>query len=137
ETSPEDLHHLLRRTLPDYMIPSAFVFLDAFPLTPNGKIDRAALPAPSGQGRAISEYAPPQTDTERRLAEIWSQVLDIEDIGVHDNFFALGGHSLMAIKLVARVRDSLGVEVPLRMVFESPTIAAFAAAIGELSSEPQ
>src|SRR5438477_172527 len=136
-TSPEDLDHLLRRTLPDYMIPSAFGFLDAFPLTPNGKIDRAALPAPSGQGRASSEYSPPQTDTERRLAEIWSKVLDIEDIGVNDNFLALGGHSLMAIKVVARVRDSLGVEVPLRMVFESPTIAAFAAAIGELSSEPQ
>src|SRR5439155_1503885 len=130
-TSPEDLDHLLRRTLPDYMIPSAFGFLDAFPLTPNGKIDRAALPAPSGQGRASSEYSPPQTDTERRLAEIWSKVLDIEDIGVNDNFFALGGHSLMAVRLFAETERKLGVRLPLSALFQTATIAGLAELIDE------
>jgi amino acid adenylation domain-containing protein len=124
--SPEDLRDLLRRTLPDYMIPSAFVFLDAFPLSPNGKVDRAALPAPSGEGRASSEYSPPQTDTERRLAEIWSRVLDIEDIGVNDNFFALGGHSLMAVRLFAQIERRLSVRLPLSALFENATIAGLA-----------
>jgi amino acid adenylation domain-containing protein len=125
-TSPDELNALLRRTLPDYMIPSGLVFLDAFPLTPNGKVDRAALPAPDGRARTSSEYAPPHTDTERRLAEIWTKVLGTEDIGINDNFFALGGHSLMAVRLFAQIERKLGVRLPLSALFESATIAGLA-----------
>ena len=131
-TSPGDLQELLRRSLPDYMIPSAFVFLDAFPLTPNGKIDRAALPAPSGQGRASGEYTPPRTDTERLLAEIWSKVLGVEDIGINDNFFALGGHSLMAVRLFAEIERKLGVRLPVSALFQTATIIGLA----ELVDDP-
>src|SRR5207248_8831374 len=87
---------------------------------------RAALPAPSGQGRASSEYAPPRTDTERRLAEIWGKVLGVEDIGINDNFFALGGHSLMAVRLFAQIERKLGVRLPLSALFQSATIAGLA-----------
>src|SRR5205823_6312471 len=92
----------------------------------NGKVDRPALPAPSGQDRASSEYAPPQTDTERRLAEIWSKLLDIDDIDVHENFFELGGHSLMAVRLFAQIERRLGVRLPLSALFENATIAGLA-----------
>jgi amino acid adenylation domain-containing protein len=137
DPSSQELNELLRRTLPDYMIPSAFVFLDAFPLSPNGKLDRAALPAPSPRGSQSSEHVAPRTATERQLAEIWSKLLEIEDISVNENFFALGGHSLMATRLVVRIRESLGVEVPVRTVFETRTLVALAAAVDEVASGPQ
>jgi amino acid adenylation domain-containing protein len=124
-----ELRALLQRTLPDFMIPSAFVALAAFPLTPNGKIDRKALPAPDDTSRATGEYVAPRTELERALAEIWQQVLTIERVGAHDDFFALGGHSLLATKLVSRVQERLRADVPLRAVFEAPTLETFAAAV--------
>src|SRR6202035_2310026 len=112
----------LKNGLPDYMIPSAFVTLAALPLTPNGKIDRKALPAPDGAAVTRTAYLAPRTPTEEMLAGIWAEVLKIEKVGVNDNFFELGGHSLSASRLAIRIRDSFGVEIGLRSVFEAPTI---------------
>ncbi|HEU0054926.1 MAG TPA: amino acid adenylation domain-containing protein, partial [Longimicrobium sp.] len=113
--------------LPDYMVPSAFMELDALPLTPNGKLDRAALPEPEPASSPV--FVPPVTETERALAAAWSELLGVEEVGATDNFFHLGGHSLAATRLAARVRASLGAELPLRAVFEHPTLSALAAAI--------
>jgi amino acid adenylation domain-containing protein len=114
----------LQRSLPDYMVPSAFVALEALPLTPNGKIDRRALPVPeAGAGVVHHAYEAPRTPTEEALSEIWRDVLRLDRVGVHDNFFELGGHSLLATRVVARVCEVLEVELPLRAMFEAPTIA--------------
>ncbi|MCP4661239.1 MAG: amino acid adenylation domain-containing protein, partial [bacterium] len=122
-----ELGAFLRRRLPDYMMPQAFVFLDALPLTPNGKVDRRALPAPSGERPELEEaFVAPRNPVEEQLAEIWGQVLGLERVGVHDNFFQIGGHSLLATQVASRVRHELGVELPLALVFETPTIAGLA-----------
>jgi natural product biosynthesis luciferase-like monooxygenase protein/amino acid adenylation domain-containing protein len=126
--SAEALRAKLSETLPEYMVPGAFVALDAFPLTPNGKLDRRALPAPDLAASA-PEYVAPRGETEQRLAEIWSQVLRAERVGAHDNFFSLGGHSLMAMRVIARIRQVMETELPLRAVFEAPTVAQLAARI--------
>ncbi|MGH2709193.1 MAG: condensation domain-containing protein, partial [Actinomycetota bacterium] len=125
---PEALRRYLQGKLPEYMVPGALVPLEALPLIPNGKVDRKALPAPEGGG-AEKVYEVPRTPTEELLAGIWAEVLRVERVGRQDNFFALGGHSLRAIQVVARVRDTLGVELPVRSVFESPTLAELSAAI--------
>ncbi|MGH7360617.1 MAG: condensation domain-containing protein, partial [Candidatus Methylomirabilales bacterium] len=125
---PEALWRYLQEKLPEYMVPGALVPLEALPLTPNGKVDRKALPAPEGGG-AEKVYEVPRTPTEELLAGIWAEVLRVERVGRQDNFFALGGHSLRAIQVVARVRDTLGVELPVRSVFESPALAELGAAI--------
>ena len=103
--------------------------LEALPLTSNGKVDRKALPAPDGALVATAEYVAPRTATEQRLASVWSEVLRVERVGIHDNFFALGGHSLLATQVVARIRSAFGVELPLRALFEAPTLEALARAI--------
>jgi len=114
--------------LPQHMVPAAFVCLDAIPLTRNGKIDRAKLPAPDEFRRELSShFAAPRSAIESSLAELWSDLLGIRPIGIHDDFFALGGHSLMATQLVSRARSTLGLEIPLRALFEHPTIAQLAA----------
>ncbi|HYX44199.1 MAG TPA: amino acid adenylation domain-containing protein, partial [Acidimicrobiales bacterium] len=125
-----ELRAFLAERLPGYMVPDAFVVLDAFPQTPNGKVDRAALPAP-GHARPdlAMPWVAPRTATERGVAAIWSAVLGIEGIGAQDDFFALGGHSLLATQVVARVREAFGADVPLRAIFESPTMAGLAAAV--------
>lgn len=128
------LRDALARTLPDYMIPSAFVRLDAWPLTANGKLDRRALPAPEAADRVAREYAPPKGTVEETLAAIWGELLKIDRVGRHDHFFELGGHSLIAMRLVSRVRNACGVELAMRHLFEAPTLAAFAAQI-EAASE--
>ena len=125
--SAPELRDHLHRSLPDYMIPSTFTFLDEYPLTPNGKVDRTQLAAmPPPEEKPSHTLTPPRTETEERLAAIWRNVLAIPEIGIHDNFFELGGHSLLATKLISRVRNALGLELPLRMVFEAPTVAGFA-----------
>ncbi|HYN83767.1 MAG TPA: amino acid adenylation domain-containing protein, partial [Pyrinomonadaceae bacterium] len=125
--TPSALRRHLSEHLPDYMQPSAFVFLDAMPLTPNGKIDRKALPAPDeSQAARESVYETPRTETEAALARLWGEVLGVELVGVRDNFFELGGHSLLATRVASRVRETCGVELPLRAIFESPTVAALA-----------
>ncbi len=118
-----ELRGYLKEKLPEYMVPSSFVVLDALPLTPNGKIDRRAL-AKIEPERAVEAdgYVAPRTAAEARLAEIWSEILDLERVGVQDDFFDLGGHSLLATQLVSRVRETLGVELPLRRLFEVSTI---------------
>ncbi|MFP2929773.1 amino acid adenylation domain-containing protein, partial [Pyxidicoccus sp. 3LG] len=125
-----ELRTFLSRRLPSYMVPSAFAVLGALPLTPSGKVDRRALPAPEASSAAMgSVYEPPRTPLEESLAAIWAQVLRVEKerVGRHDDFFALGGHSLLATQVVARVRSILGVDVPLRALFEAPTVERLAA----------
>ncbi|MCP4660017.1 MAG: non-ribosomal peptide synthetase, partial [bacterium] len=128
-----ELRRFLSEKLPDYMVPAAFVLLDAFPLTPNGKVDRRALPAPELHRPELEEaFVAPRTPLEERLAAIWIEVLGVERVGVEDDFFALGGHSLLATQVVSRIRNALGVELPLRMVFESPTVGSLGERIEQL-----
>jgi amino acid adenylation domain-containing protein/thioester reductase-like protein len=122
----ESLRSLLKEKLPEYMIPSAFVVLKALPLTPNGKIDRQALPAPSIAANFTDTFVGPRTPGEEILAGIWSQLLNLKKVGIHDNFFDLGGHSLLITQLLAKVRESFQVELPLRVLFEAPTVAGLA-----------
>ncbi|MCP4659155.1 MAG: AMP-binding protein, partial [bacterium] len=125
-----ELRSFLGESLPDYMVPPVVVFLDALPWTPGGKIDRKALPAPEpGALRAAEELAAPRDPIEEILAGIWMQVLDLKELGVHDDFFALGGHSLLATQVVSRIRAELRVELPLRLLFEEPTVAGFATCV--------
>jgi amino acid adenylation domain-containing protein len=122
------LRDFLQQRLPSYMIPSAFVVLDSLPLTPNGKVDRRALPEPGAERSVAGEsYVAPRTPDEESVAEIWAEVLCVRPVGVADNFFELGGHSLQATRIVSRIREACGVELPLRLLFESPTVAALAA----------
>jgi amino acid adenylation domain-containing protein len=133
-TSPplSELRFFLKQTLPEYMLPSAFVFLDRLPLTPNGKIDRKVLPAPDQTRPALAEqYVASRTSVEEILTNIWQDILKLERIGVHDNFFDLGGHSLLATQVVARINKQFHLAVPLRALFEWPTIVALATLIAE------
>ncbi|MEG5094021.1 amino acid adenylation domain-containing protein [Microcoleus sp. B13-B4] len=118
----DELRHILRRKLPEYMIPTSFVFLDSLPLTPNGKVDRLALPAPQLH-RSFDKFVAPRTPIEEMLAQIWASVLKVERVGIHDNFFELGGHSLLATQLISRLPEAFGTSLPLRSLFESPTVA--------------
>ncbi|MBE8992053.1 amino acid adenylation domain-containing protein, partial [Nostoc sp. LEGE 12450] len=129
------LRNFFKEKLPDYMVPSAFVTLDSLPLTPNGKIDRRALPAPEPSSELSENYVAPRTPLEEILAQIWVQVLKVELVGRHDNFFELGGHSLLATQLISRVRSSLKVELPLRSLFATPTIAQLAPLIQQLQQQ--
>ncbi|GAU68943.1 putative non-ribosomal peptide synthetase [Streptomyces sp. NBRC 110611] len=124
------LRSVSARTLPDYMIPSAFVFLDALPLTPNGKIDRKALPAPDTGRRDLSAaYVAPRTAVEEVVAGIWAEVLGLDQVGAFDNFFDLGGHSLLSTRIAARLKDAFQITVPLHRVFGRPTVAGLAEAL--------
>jgi amino acid adenylation domain-containing protein len=128
--TPSELRERLRGVLPEYMVPATVTVLDAFPLTPSGKTDRAALPDPESTDAV---YEAPETETETALAGLWSALLGVERAGRADDFFGLGGHSLLAAQLVARVRDTFGVELPLRVVFEAATLSAQAARIDALA----
>ena len=120
----EPLREVLRRELPEYMVPAAFVVLDALPLTSHGKVDRRALPAPDFTANAAS-YEPPTTPIERAVAEIWQEVLRVERVGLRDHFFELGGHSLLATQVVSRVRATFDLDLAVRTLFEAPTLSAF------------
>ncbi|XXY54891.1 amino acid adenylation domain-containing protein [Sorangium sp. So ce269] len=126
--APERLREFLKETLPDYMVPPVFVGLPALPLTPNGKVDRKALPAPEAPavGAGDAAVGAPTTPTEEALAGIWAEVLGLERVPVHTGFFELGGHSLLATQVASRVRKALGVELPLRSLFDHPTVAELA-----------
>jgi amino acid adenylation domain-containing protein len=125
DAEAEQLRLHVKRSLPDYMVPAAFVSLERLPLTPNGKLDRKALPVPEvGGGEA--GYIAPRTPVEEVLAKIWAEVLGVERVGVNDNFFALGGHSLTVMRLATRIRFAFGIEFPIRSAFSNPTIQAMA-----------
>ncbi|MGD2092436.1 MAG: amino acid adenylation domain-containing protein [Candidatus Aminicenantes bacterium] len=117
----------LKNKLPEYMIPAAFVSLEAIPLTPNRKIDRKALQNREIELESCHDYVAPQTETEKQLARIWEEVLGVEKVGIYDNFFELGGHSLLAIQMVTRIRERLGVEFPLKNIFDHATVNQLAA----------
>jgi amino acid adenylation domain-containing protein len=121
-----ELNEFLRNKLPDYMIPSTFMFLESLPLT-NGKLNRSALPKPDARRPNLkTPYAPPRNDVERTLSQIWSEILSLDQTGIHDNFFDLGGHSLAATRVVSQVIKTFQLAVPLKALFESPTVADMA-----------
>ncbi|HYD81465.1 MAG TPA: amino acid adenylation domain-containing protein, partial [Paucimonas sp.] len=124
------LRSALLQALPDYMVPAHFVFLEQLPLSPNGKVDRKALPAPD-MTRSEADYVAPRNPIERTLADIWADVLRLDKVGALDNFFALGGHSLLATQVVSRLRSAFSVDLPLRVLFETPTVEALAARIAQ------
>jgi acyl-coenzyme A synthetase/AMP-(fatty) acid ligase/acyl carrier protein len=130
----DELRTRLCASLPEYMVPSAFVTLEQLPLTPNGKVDRKALPVPEASEQVRAAYAAPRTATEEILAGIWGEVLELERIGIKDNFFELGGHSLLATRMILRVRQALSVELPLRELFAAPTIAGLSPRIETLQA---
>jgi amino acid adenylation domain-containing protein len=125
-----EIRSALARLVPDYMVPGAFVTIDALPLTPNGKIDRAALPAPDHSSVVSMAFAEPRGPLEAGIAAVWQELLGLERVGRHDSFFALGGHSLLAIQVVALLRDRLGIEIDLRDLFASASLAEFAKTAG-------
>ncbi len=135
--SISELREFLKQTLPDYMVPANFVFLEAMPLTASGKVNQRALPAPD-QISVETPFAMPRTPTEELLVSIWSDVLQVNRVGIDDNFFELGGHSLLATQVMARIRDVFQVEVPLRRIFDRPTIAQLSRLISEAQTkEPE
>ncbi|MEJ2178560.1 MAG: AMP-binding protein [Gammaproteobacteria bacterium] len=128
-----DLLHALRDQLPAYLVPLRVLIVDEFPLTPNGKIDREALPGLNDSSVELTSiHKKPRTQMEKALVSIWLEVLNVDDIGVDDNFFELGGHSLIATQVISRIRDRLGVELPLIKLFEYPTIAGLACVAEEV-----
>ncbi|TVT53851.1 amino acid adenylation domain-containing protein [Amycolatopsis rhizosphaerae] len=136
-TNPDinDIRQHVQTTLPPHMAPANYIILDRFPLTTNGKVDYAALPEPSGERTGLVAYTPPEGEIETRLAEVWQHVLHTTPIGRHDNFFTLGGHSLLAVRLQTLVRAEFDVELPLRVLFETPDLAALAAEFGNRTLE--
>jgi len=127
-----ELRAYLKDKLPDYMVPTAFVLMDALPLTPNGKLDRARLPVPELADRG--EHVAPRTPVEERLAKIWADLLRLDQVGANDNFFDLGGHSLLATRLASKIKGAFGIELALRTVFERPTLADLSSHIEEIGS---
>ncbi|MFW9264014.1 non-ribosomal peptide synthase/polyketide synthase [Nostoc sp. CALU 546] len=130
-----EIRQFLKAKLPDYMIPSAIVILESFPLTPNGKVDRRALPKPELDTALREKYVAPRTPVEEMLALLWAQVLKVEQVGIYDNFFELGGHSLLATQLVSRIRTSFKIELPLRELFAASTITELAPFIQQLQQQ--
>ncbi|MEI8261956.1 MAG: condensation domain-containing protein, partial [Actinomycetes bacterium] len=128
--SQQVLREHVRQILPEYMVPQHVVQVDAFPLTPNGKIDRKGLPAPEGSAKPADAFTPPRNEAETLIATLWQEALGITRIGVHEDFFALGGHSLLAAQVISRLSRQHGVTVPMRRMFEAPTVEQFAARLG-------
>jgi amino acid adenylation domain-containing protein len=130
-----EIRQFLKAKLPSYMVPNAFVILDALPLTANGKIDRRALPPSESSSETSEKYVAPRNPIEDILVNVWSEILKVEKVGINDNFFELGGHSLLATKLVAQIRDRLKIELPLRQLFNTATLAELAQGIEQLKQQ--
>jgi acyl carrier protein len=131
-----ELRSMLRQKLPEYMIPSAVMLLDVLPLTPNGKVDRRALPPPDqGRPELVEAFVAPRSSTEKAIAEIWIEVLKLDQVGIHDDLFDLGGHSLLATQIVSRIRQTFDVDLSLRLLFEHPTVAGLAVQIAEAQAK--
>jgi acyl carrier protein len=136
EPTTAELHAFLAEKIPSYMIPSVFVTLNELPLTPNGKLNREALPLPElSEADTTPNFVAPRTPLEETLAGIWHETLGVAQVGVESNFFDLGGHSLLATRVVSQMRERLGIELPLRVLFESPTIAGLAQHIDTAQSK--
>ena len=135
ELSAAELRSQLAAVLADYQLPSAFVTLDAFPLTTNGKLDRKALPTPEYQGSQDQEFVAPRDEAEEAVARIWCEVLGIKQLSIHDNFFDLGGHSLSGVQVMGRIKESFGIAAPVKILFESPTVAKFVDKLAEVDAE--
>ncbi len=133
----DDIRDFVAQRLPNYMVPNIFVNIEKLPLTPNGKVDRKALRAPDGEITREHEYVAPRTQSEQIIASIFSDVLGVENVGIHDNFFELGGHSLLATQLISRVRSHFKVEIPLRQLFTAPIVADLAEFIQQLQQDSQ
>jgi len=132
---PADLRAHLKKALPDYMVPAAYVTLDRMPLTPSGKVDRKALPVPDQTAtRSATEFVAPRTPSETLLAELWASLLQVARVSIEDDFFALGGHSLLASQILGRLRRDHGIDLSFRKFFEAPTIAALARVIDEAAN---
>lgn len=129
-----ELQDRLRARLPDYMVPTAWVTMPALPLNANGKIDRKALPEPQARGQD-SAHVEPVSDTEKLIAHIWSELFKVERIGLNDNFFALGGHSMLAVQFLWLVEQRAGVHVAIRELFDAPTVLRLSSRIDELRQE--
>jgi amino acid adenylation domain-containing protein len=136
EPASSELRGLLRGKLPQYMVPSAFVVLDTLPLTPNRKVDRAALPRPGRTGQSGASFVAPRTPVQEVLAAVWVQVLGVERVGIHDSFFDLGGHSLLGTQVISRIQDLLKVQLPLRALFEAPTVAELSQVVAATEANP-
>jgi len=137
--TPVELKEFMRKRLPEYMVPALFVFLDALPLNPNGKINRLALPDPKAPGAKEQtpecDIVPPRNRVEKTIAHIWQDVMKLDRVGIHDNFFDLGGHSLMAVRILTRIERALGVRLPLTSFFHSATIAQLAELVNRREDE--
>jgi surfactin family lipopeptide synthetase C len=131
-----ELRNFLREKLPEYSLPSAFVFLEKLPVSPNGKIDRKSLPIPKETCNLINNYTPPCNAIEEILAGIWARILHLQRVGIHDNFFDLGGHSLLATQVISRIREAFAIELPIRCLFESPSVAQLAKTLIEKETKP-
>jgi acyl carrier protein len=131
----EELRQYLLARLPEYMVPAAYVQLDQMPLTANGKLDRKALPAPDGDAYAVRGYEEPLGEIEAAVAEIWMELLKLKRVGRHDNFFDIGGHSLLAVRLISRLRKNLNVEVAMADLFAHPSLATLSERIINLQLE--
>ena len=127
EPTVGDLRGFLMESLPEYMVPTAFVFLDTFPLTPNGKFDRKALPSPEGiHPKLGSEYVAPQSEIERTITSIWQEVLKAEKVGIDDNFFDLGGHSMLLVRIQGKLSEAFNREISIIELFKYPTVNTLA-----------
>ena len=133
EITVQEIREYLAKELPDYMIPSYFMQLNRLPLTPNGKVDRKALPEPEGSINTGTQYEPPTNEIEEKLVMVWQEVLGLDRVGINDNFFELGGHSLKATLLVSKIHKEFNAEIPLREVFNQPTVKGLAPYINNTS----
>jgi hypothetical protein len=127
--SSDEVRRFLKAKLPDYMVPAIFMFVDALPRTPNGKLDRRALPRPDQSQFDSRRYQAPRTEAEEIMVQIWTDVLKIERVGIYDNFFDLGGHSLLATRVISRARAAFHTDLSLRSFFEAPTVAEMVALV--------
>ena len=136
ECSPAELKEFVAAKLPEHMVPASFVRLDSWPLSPNGKLDRSALPAPEFHAAGQHDATAPRTDAERSLAQIWARILGLQNPSVHDDFFEMGGDSFLAMLLSSKAREA-GIDLTVREVFEKRTIAALAASVGAVPAAPR
>jgi amino acid adenylation domain-containing protein len=137
QPTPQDLRRFLKEKLPEYMIPSAFVFLEKIPLHTNGKVDRNNLPIPDfSTSISNKDFVAPSSQTEILVSEIWQNIIGLEKIGMNDNFFEIGGHSLLAMRLISQVADSFQIDFPLRLIFEFPTLSQFCSQLKVYETEP-